>query len=86
MKFATLLNAPAVVIIAAQAGPSIVWAQAEPAPPIYGVLGKIQSLTGSSLDVATAKLKDYLSFCDSLTGLKKPARISDVIASGSGSI
>src|ERR1700726_4859995 len=29
-----------------------------------------------------AKLKDYLSFRDSLTGLKTPARISDVIASG----
>src|SRR5258708_33127975 len=29
-----------------------------------------------------AKLKDYLSFRDSLTGLKNPARISDVIASG----
>ena len=29
-----------------------------------------------------AKLKDYLSLRDSLTGLKSPARISDVIASG----
>src|ERR1700688_1123182 len=28
------------------------------------------------------KLQDYLSFRDSLTGLKNPARISDVIASG----
>src|SRR4029078_2207081 len=29
-----------------------------------------------------AKLQDYLTFRDSLTGLKNPARISDVIASG----
>ncbi len=29
-----------------------------------------------------AKLKDYLSFREGLTGLKNPARISDVIASG----
>src|SRR5262249_525794 len=29
-----------------------------------------------------AKLQDYLKFRDSLTGLKNPARISDVIASG----
>jgi hypothetical protein len=54
MKFATLLNAAAVVIMAAQAVPNIAWAQAQPAAPISGVLGKIQSLTGSSLDVATA--------------------------------
>jgi len=54
MKFATLLNAAAAVIIAAQVAPNIAWAQAQPAPPISGVLGKIQSVTGSSLDVATA--------------------------------
>jgi putative intracellular protease/amidase len=29
-----------------------------------------------------ARLQDYLKFCDSLTGLKNPTRISDVIASG----
>jgi putative intracellular protease/amidase len=29
-----------------------------------------------------AKLQDYLKFCDSLTGLKTPTRISDVVASG----
>lgn len=32
---------------------SIAWAQAQPAPPIPGVLGKIESFTGSSLEVAT---------------------------------
>jgi hypothetical protein len=53
MKFPTLLNAAAVVILAAQIVPNIAWAQAQPAPPISGVLGKIQSLAGSSLDVAT---------------------------------
>ena len=29
-----------------------------------------------------ARLQDYLKFRDSLTGLKNPSRISDVIASG----
>jgi len=29
-----------------------------------------------------AKLQDYLKFRDTLTGLKNPTRISDVIASG----
>ena len=54
MKFTTLLNAAAVVILAAQVVPNIAWAQGELASPISGVLGKIQSVTGSSLDVATA--------------------------------
>src|SRR5580693_3699064 len=29
-----------------------------------------------------AKLQDYLKFCESLTGLKNPTRIADIIASG----
>jgi putative intracellular protease/amidase len=33
-----------------------------------------------------AKLQDYLKFRDSLTGLKNPTRISDVIASGPSSL
>ena len=46
-----LLHFASIVLLAA---PATVWAQAQPAPPISGVLGKIQSFTGSSLDVATA--------------------------------
>jgi hypothetical protein len=34
--------------------PNIAWAQDQPAPPLSGVLGKVQSFNGSSLDVATA--------------------------------
>jgi hypothetical protein len=49
-----LLDAAAVVMLAAQVMPNIAWAQAQPAPPLAGVLGKVQSFTGSSLDVATA--------------------------------
>src|SRR6266852_509808 len=47
------LQFAAVVMLAAQLIPNISWAQAQPAPPLSGVLGKVQSLTGSSLDVAT---------------------------------
>ena len=43
----------AVVILTAQLTPNIARAQAQPAPPISGVLGKVQSFSGSSLDVAT---------------------------------
>jgi len=40
-------------MLAGQVIPNTVWAQVQPAPPLSGVLGKIQSFTGSSLDVAT---------------------------------
>ena len=48
-----LINVAVVVLLAAQAIPSIALAQTQPAPPLAGVLGKVQSFTGSSLDVAT---------------------------------
>jgi hypothetical protein len=41
------------LLLAAQATPSTVWAQVQAAPPISGVIGKVQSFTGSSLDVQT---------------------------------
>ncbi len=58
MKFMTLFHAVKVhrlraFVLAASAISNIAWAQAQPAPPISGVLGKVQSFTGSSLDVAT---------------------------------
>jgi len=40
-------------MLAAQVIPNIARAQAQPAPPLAGVLGKVQSFTDSSLDVAT---------------------------------
>src|ERR1700742_479267 len=48
------LHLAAIFLLAAQVIPSIAWAQSQSAPPLAGVLGKIQSFTGSSLDVATA--------------------------------
>src|SRR5882672_7352656 len=42
-----------VALLAAQATPSTVWAQVQATPPIPGVIGKVQSFTGSSLDVQT---------------------------------
>ena len=53
MKLKTALHLAAISLLAAQVIPNIVWAQAQPAPPIFGVLGKVQSFTGSSPDVAT---------------------------------
>jgi hypothetical protein len=48
-----LLRLVFVTLLAAQATPSTVWAQVQAAPPISGVIGKVQSFTGSSLDVQT---------------------------------
>src|SRR6202790_5198130 len=48
-----LISVAVVVLLAAQAIPSIALAQTQPFPPLAGVLGKGQSFTGSSLDVAT---------------------------------
>ena len=42
----------------------------------------VNSATAMFFGGDEAKLRDYLSFRDSLTGLKNPDRISDVIASG----
>ena len=41
-------------LLAALATPHTVWAQAKAAPPISGVIGKLQSFTDSSLDVMTS--------------------------------
>ena len=48
-----LLHLAAIFLLAAQASPNIARAQSQPAPPLAGVLGKVQSFTDSSLDVAT---------------------------------
>jgi hypothetical protein len=50
MKFTTLLYAAA---LAALIIPNIASAQVDAAPPLAGVLGKVQSFTGRSLEVAT---------------------------------
>jgi hypothetical protein len=50
MKFTTLFYA---AMLAALVFPNIASAQVEAAPPLAGVLGKIQSFTGSALEVAT---------------------------------
>src|SRR6266403_4951686 len=48
-----LLHLAAIFLLTAQVIPNIARAQAQPAPPLAGVLGRVQSFTGSSLDVAT---------------------------------
>src|SRR5579864_3999119 len=53
LKRDPLLHLAAIPLLAALVIPIFVWAQAQAAPPLAGVLGKVQSFTGSSLDVGT---------------------------------
>ncbi len=53
LKRDPLIHLTALPFLAVLAIPILVWAQAQPVPPLSGVLGKIQSFTGSSLEVAT---------------------------------
>src|SRR6202163_1450949 len=48
-----LFHLAAISLLAAQVISNVAWAQTQPAPPLSGVLGKVQSFTGSLLDVAT---------------------------------
>jgi hypothetical protein len=43
-----------VALLAALIAPHTVWAQVKAAPPINGVIGKLQSFNGRSLDAPSA--------------------------------
>ena len=59
------------LLLAAQAIPSTVWAQVRAAPPISGVIGKVQSFTGSSLDVQTPSGVAHIDVKQPLTTYKQ---------------
>src|SRR5713226_4775735 len=66
-------------LLAAQATPSTVRAQVKAAPPISGVIGKVQSFTGSSLDVQTPSGVVHVDVKQPLTTYKKvPSDLSHV--------
>src|SRR6267378_6134992 len=48
-----LLRIVFISLLAAQATPNTVWAQMKAAPPLSGVIGKVQSVTDSSVEVQT---------------------------------
>ena len=52
-KIQPLIPVAALVVLVASAISNGAWAQSQPAPPISGVLGKVQSFTSGSLEVAT---------------------------------
>ena len=76
MKFTTLFYT---VMLAAQVIPNIALGQAQPAPPLSGVLGKIQSFTGTSLDVATPSGVVHVTVTQPLATYKQiPSDLSHV--------
>jgi hypothetical protein len=79
MKIKTVLHLAVISLLAAQVLPNNAWAQAQPAPPLSGVLGKIQSYTGSSLDVATASGVIHVTVMQPLATYKQiPSDLSRV--------
>ena len=74
-----LLSLIVVTLLAAQATPSTVWAQVQAASPISGVIGKVQSFTGSSLDVQTPSGVVHVDVKQPLTTYKQiPSDLSHV--------
>src|SRR5438445_9985286 len=74
-----LLRLVFVTLLAVQAAPNVAWAQAQPAPPIPGVIGKVRSFTGSSLDVQTPSGVVHVDVKQPLTTYKQiPSDLSHV--------
>ena len=66
-------------VLAARATPHAAWAQAKAAPPIDGVIGKLQSFDGKTLDVGTSSGVVHVSVKQPLTTYKQiPSDLSHV--------
>jgi hypothetical protein len=75
----SLLHLAAISLLAALVISNIAWGQALPAPPLSGVLGKIQSFNGSSLDVATPQGVVHVAVTQPLATYKQiPSDMSHV--------
>ena len=68
-----------IALLAALVTPSTVWAQAKAAPPIDGVIGKLQSFDGNTLDVGTPSGVVHVIVKQPLTTYKQiPSDLSHV--------
>ena len=66
-------------LLAAQATPNTVWAQMKAAPPLSGVIGKVQSVTDSSVEVQTPSGVVHVDVKQPLTTYKQiPSDLSHV--------
>jgi hypothetical protein len=70
-----------IFLLAAQATPNTVWAQVKAVPPLSGVIGKVQSVTDSSIDVQTGSGVVHVNIKQPLTTYKQiPSDLSHVAA------
>src|SRR3989441_1389540 len=68
-----------ICLLAAQATPNTVWAQMKAAPPLSGVIGKVQSVTDSSVEVQTPSGVVHVDVKQPLTTYKQiPSDLSHV--------
>jgi len=78
----SLQNLVYAVLLAALVTPYTVWAQAKAAPPIDGVIGKLQSFDGKTLDVGTSSSVVDVVIKGHLTTYKQiPSDLSHITAS-----
>src|SRR6266404_2564848 len=74
-----LLRVVFISLLAAQATPNTVWAQVKAVPPLSGVIGKVQSVTDSSIDVQTGSGVVHIDIGRPLTTYKQiPSDLSHV--------
>ncbi|HTF68495.1 MAG TPA: hypothetical protein VK638_38030 [Edaphobacter sp.] len=77
-----LQNLVYAALLVALATPCTIWGQATAAPPIAGVIGKLKSFSGSSLDVMTSSGAVHIAVKQPLTTYKQiPSDLSHVTAS-----
>jgi hypothetical protein len=68
-----------IFLMAAQAAPHTAWAQVKTAPPLSGVKGKLQSFTGTSLEILTQSGVVHINIKQPLTTYKQiPSDLSHV--------
>src|SRR6266853_1679700 len=74
-----LLAVVFISLLAAQAPPNTVWAQVKAVPPLSGVIGKVQSVTDSSIDVQTGSGVVHVNIKQPLSTYKQiPSDLSHV--------
>ena len=74
-----LLRVVFISLLAAQATPNTVWAQVKAVPPLSGVIGKVQAVTDSSIDVQTGSGVVHVNIKQPLTTYKQiPSDLSHV--------
>ena len=74
-----VLHVVFISLLAAQATPNTVWAQVKAVPPLSGVIGKVQSVTDSSIDVQTGSGVVHVDVKQPLTTYKQiPSDLSHV--------